>query len=249
MKYIDAFFMALSMFCAVPCPYRPWRKESRKLMLFFFPFVGAVIGAIWALSVAMCRYFNVPSPVLGAVIAAMPYLLTGFFDLDGFMDTNDALLSRRDLDERLRILKDSRVGAFAVIAVGLLLMFAYASGYTIAQKDTNPLILFFIPIASRFFAAIAVFNMKPLEHSQYSSESEAPSHWSITVFLVQAVVVVPLIWLLTGPDGIIVAAAAGGFYVVALLHAVKDLGGISGDLSGYALTLGELGALIVCALL
>ncbi|MBR6735255.1 MAG: adenosylcobinamide-GDP ribazoletransferase, partial [Oscillospiraceae bacterium] len=85
MKYIDAFFMALSMFCAVPCPYRPWRKESRKLMLFFFPFVGAVIGAIWALSVAMCRYFNVPSPVLGAVIAAMPYLLTGFFHLDGFM--------------------------------------------------------------------------------------------------------------------------------------------------------------------
>ena len=72
MKYIDAFFMALSMFCAVPCPYRPWREESRKLMLFFFPFVGAVIGAIWAISVYVCELLNVPDPILGAVIAAMP---------------------------------------------------------------------------------------------------------------------------------------------------------------------------------
>ena len=72
---------------------------------------------------------------------------------------------------------------------------------------------------------------------------------SIVILLAQAAFAAALAYVFTGFSGIIVAVAAGAVYLASLFYAVKDLGGISGDLSGYALTLGELGALIVCAIL
>lgn len=249
MKYLDAFFMTLSMFCAVPCPYRPWREEARPLMSLFLPAVGAVIGGIWALSVFLCRFFDVPVPLIGAVTAAAPYLITGFFHLDGFMDTNDALLSRRSLEERLRILKDSTVGAFSVISVGLLFMFSYAAGLSFAQKGSSVLPLLFIPISSRICAALAVTCMKPLEHSQYNRGKNQLNRRHIAILLLQAAVLLAIMWLIGGKAAAVSATAAALFYALALFNAVHDLGGFSGDLSGYALTFGELGALVVCALL
>ena len=46
-RWVRAFFMALGMFTALPCPYRPWDKENRGRMLVCLPFVGALIGALW----------------------------------------------------------------------------------------------------------------------------------------------------------------------------------------------------------
>lgn len=53
-------------------------------------------------------------------MAALPWLVTGFMHLDGYMDVCDAVLSRRELATRQRILKDSHCGAFAVIGMVLL---------------------------------------------------------------------------------------------------------------------------------
>ena len=45
-KYIRALIMSMSMFCAIPCPYRAWDEESRPLMTLFLPVVGLFIGAV-----------------------------------------------------------------------------------------------------------------------------------------------------------------------------------------------------------
>jgi adenosylcobinamide-GDP ribazoletransferase len=250
MKWIDAFFMTFSMFCAIPCPYRPWREELRPYLLLFFPAVGAVMGALWTAAAWVCLHFGVAAPLTAAVIAAMPYFVTGFFHLDGFLDTNDALLSRRDREERLRILKDSRVGAFAVISFGLLLLFAFAAGLSLAQKGFDVRLLAVIPVGTRAAAAFAMTHGRPLPTSQYNTASmETVPPARTAILLVELLLPLALAWVWLGTAGLLVCAAAEGFYALAMLHAARDLGGVSGDLSGYALTLGELGALIVCVLL
>jgi adenosylcobinamide-GDP ribazoletransferase len=58
------------------------------------------------------------------VAMAIPIIVTGGFHIDGFMDTSDALASWGDKEKRLEILKDSHVGAFAIIrlvTLGLIL--------------------------------------------------------------------------------------------------------------------------------
>lgn len=59
----------------------------------------------------------------------IPIAVTGGFHIDGFMDTMDAFHSYKPREEKLAILKDSHIGAFAVIMLasyGLLFMGAFS---------------------------------------------------------------------------------------------------------------------------
>ena len=129
-RIVRAFFMALGMFTAIPCPFRPWNEEDRGLMLATLPLVGAVLGGLWyALSLLAQRWLPATAP---EIVTALPWLLTGLIHLDGFMDTSDALLSWRPLEDRLRILKDAHAGAFAIIAMILLALFSFGASRHIA---------------------------------------------------------------------------------------------------------------------
>ena len=105
MKVIRAFFMCLGMFSALPCPWRPWDEDARGLMTACLPLVGAMIGGLWY-ALSLLGRALLPDALTAALIAALPFLLTGFMHLDGFMDTSDAILSWRPLEQRQTILKD-----------------------------------------------------------------------------------------------------------------------------------------------
>ena len=111
--WIYGFFMAWGMFLAIPCPKKIWSESARRRMLACLPLVGLIAGGVWAL----CAWLGgfLPRPIGALLCAAAPWLVTGFLHLDGFMDVCDAVMSRRDMETRQRILKDSHCGAFAVI--------------------------------------------------------------------------------------------------------------------------------------
>ena len=167
--WVYGFFMAWGMFLAIPCPRKIWSESARQKMLVCMPLVGLLAGGVWAGAWLLLR--GAPGPVRAAVCAAVPWLVTGFMHLDGYMDVCDAVLSRRDLATRQRILKDSHCGAFAVICMVLL---------------------------------------------------------ALSVGL-------PL-WL----DGSFGPLAAAAGYGLAVWYGFRNLDGMSGDISGFALTLGEL---------
>ena len=81
---------------------------------------------IWFLIVNAAGIGAVAASFIGT---AIPLLVTGGFHVDGFMDTTDALSSYREKEERLRILKDPHIGAFAVIGV-VIYYLLYAAGYS-----------------------------------------------------------------------------------------------------------------------
>ena len=116
--WIYGFFMAWGMFLAIPCPKKIWSESARRRMLACLPLVGLIAGGVWAL----CAWLGgfLPRPIGALLCAAAPWLVTGFLHLDGFMDVCDAVMSRRDMETRQRILKDSHCGAFAVICMVLL---------------------------------------------------------------------------------------------------------------------------------
>ena len=131
-----AFLMGLSMFSAIPLRLKNWDETLRRLMIACLPPVGLVIGAIWWGLASLAQRF-LPQMLAAALIAAIPFLLTGFIHLDGYMDTSDAMLSWRNREERLRILKDSHVGSFAVVMIALLFMLQFAAAASI--RFTFPL--------------------------------------------------------------------------------------------------------------
>ena len=89
--WIYGFFMAWGMFLAIPCPKKIWSETARRKMLACLPFVGIVVGAVWALCAWLAWYL--PHPLGAALCAAAPWLVTGFLHLDGFMAQWSAFLS------------------------------------------------------------------------------------------------------------------------------------------------------------
>ena len=257
MKYITAFFMAWGNFCAIPCPCKLWDNELRKLQLVFFPFIGLMLGVIWCaipfvinLVPLVTNEFEIPI-ILGALLVALyPYLITGFIHLDGFMDCSDAILSRRDLAERQRILKDSHVGAFSVICVVILMMFSYAGGYALMDGNLHAAgALLGIPVVSRICSAYGVLNFVPIGHSQYKASYDKGGNMGYNIVLLlmfMAVVAYTAAMFYYGAVVAILTTAVTHFLV--MFYGRKQLGGMSGDIAGYALTVAECVGLIVAAI-
>ena len=242
--YLHAFAMCQSMFCSIPAPH-VWDEKAKDKMLLFLPVVGLEIGAIWALLAWACRLLNLPALVTGLILCAYPYIVTGFIHLDGYMDVTDAVKSWRDLEKRREILKDSHVGSFAVIGI-VLLMIAQFALFASAPADANYLILIFIPAVSRCCSSLAVTGLKSMSTSQYADQKKPRFH--MVALIIILCVFLAAGFLICGKYGFVLAGCLVG-YGLALLRAYRSLDGMNGDISGYCLTIGELCAVAVFALL
>jgi adenosylcobinamide-GDP ribazoletransferase len=101
----------------------------------WFPLIGALLGAIYALAAAALRG-HLPAAVIAMVVAALDAMLTGALHFDGLADAADGFGGGKDREDVLRIMRDHNIGSFGatalilcialkVTAYGLLLQHAY----------------------------------------------------------------------------------------------------------------------------
>ena len=243
---IIAFFMAWGMFLSIPCPCKIWDEKARPWQLVYLPVAGLLVGALWALAAYALGSFDRLPALRAAVLAALPFLLTGFLHLDGFMDCCDAILSRRDLPTRQKILKDSHVGSFAVVCTIFLMLAAFAAFWDFDAKEGWQGLLL-LPVFSRFASSFCVFACRPMQTSQYASGFEAAQHKrQLTALAVLNVLAAAAGLLLLKSAWFTVSAIGAELFALLVCRAArKNLGGMSGDISGFSMTLGELAGLLL----
>lgn len=262
MKIIIGFFMSWGCFSAIPCPYKKWDEDARDYMLAELPLIGLMHGLVWwGLYWLLIKWLVIPK-VIGAVVLglALPGL-AGFIHMDGYMDCCDAIFSRRDLAERQRILKDSTVGAFAAIGLVALLMLQCAAMYEAMQRPEFVPLMIVIPVLSRAMSAEAVWSYAPLSRSQYNKtlnlsqkKERTRAKWLI-LFLVLTILILffvifdraNLLKLVSAFDVILIIELAAHY--ISCKAARNNLGGMSGDISGFAITISEVAAILAMALL
>lgn len=236
--WICGFFMAWGMFLSIPCPVRKWDERARGRMLVCFVLIGCIIGGLWALALFALRKISCPAPLSALALTALPWLLSGFIHLDGFMDVCDAVLSRRDIETRRKILKDPHCGAFGVICLVLVVISAWSLFFARDVASLDMLSLALIPVASRASAGLAMLLLPRLDGSQYA-ETEAKKAYLIIPLCVMLAAAAAVPAAMHGYRGLAPAAAAVGYWFF-VWRGEKQLGGVSGDVSGFALTLSEL---------
>lgn len=245
--YGIAFVMTQSMFCALRFPCHAWKEEARSKMLLFLPVIGLEIGFLWVLLDWFLGLMNIPVFVCGLAMCALPYLVTGFIHLDGYLDVTDAIGSWRDLQQRRQILKDSHVGSFAVIWCVFLLLAGFALFSSVPDTaDSRCLLL--VPVISRCCSALAVLRLKPMSTSQYAKGHQDTPKWHATVLLMIGISCVLTGFGFWGKYGLVLIGGLLG-YGIALYRSYRSLEGMNGDISGYCLTISELCAVVVYALL
>ena len=164
-KYYKGFLMAISMFTIIPLPRYEWDDEGGKNIMKFYPVIGLIVGVIWYLVLRVLSLLGASTMVIAAITLITPFLLTGMLHLDGYMDVCDALLLRRNKEEKLRILKDPHTGAFAVISVVMLFVVNFSAIYTVVDKNNSIIGLILIPIISRSLMGYLLLSKESMKGS------------------------------------------------------------------------------------
>lgn len=247
---IKACVIAFSIYSNIPVVQFEWKEEDMKYMLCFFPWIGALIGACLFAWKAVCDHFGIGATGYALVGAAIPLFITGGFHVDGFMDTMDAFHSYRPREKKLEILKDSHIGAFAVIMLagyGLLYLGAFSE-----IMDTDLLLLvcagFFL---SRCLSGIAVLTFPGAKKDgslQMFAQSAAKKR-TLFFLIMQGILCVAFMLWQSFYAGICVTAGALLAMAYYYRRTKKELGGITGDTAGYFVLLCEICMVIVAAVI
>lgn len=120
-QYWQQFLMAVMFLTRLPVAR--WVQHDATLQLGmarWFPAVGWLVGAIAAVILLFSAQLLpwVPSVILATALAI---LLTGAFHEDGFADMCDAFGGGWEKEQVLRIMKDSRLGTYGTLGLGLML--------------------------------------------------------------------------------------------------------------------------------
>ena len=238
------------MFCAIPLPARTWNDEYKNLTLPCLPLVGGIVGVVWLGAAEILIISGIHTVPASAVFALVPFFATGFLHLDGYMDTSDAVLSRRPPEEKKRILKDPHTGAFAVIMLAAPFVLQFASAYAVIAGAKYLALLIAITIISRCCAAMSIFCLNIMQESGYANMFRQDMKTSQKVFVIVVAAFTAAMFLLyAGIFGLIVMLAAIIGYIAAMAYAYKDFKSVSGDLAGFAMVVSELCGLFALAVI
>jgi adenosylcobinamide-GDP ribazoletransferase len=118
--WVSALRASFTFLTRIPVGGFPYPEGTWKWISIWFPFVGLLLGA---LQLAIWWVLDGHSDMTRCLIAVMVgVIITGGFHEDGLSDSADALGGGYDRAAVLRILKDSRIGAFGALALILVLM-------------------------------------------------------------------------------------------------------------------------------
>ena len=168
-------------------------------------------------------------PVVGAVLLAALLILTRAIHTEGFLDSCDGLLGGRSRSERLRILRDSHVGAFAVIGgVSLLLLkWALLAG---GPSEIRTELLALFPCLSRFgmLSTMSAFSYVR-DQGLGTTFAVGQSRWQpIVGFVITVVASV----LLLGVGGLVLLGASLVASIFVGWWVSRLIGGMTGDTYG-----------------
>jgi adenosylcobinamide-GDP ribazoletransferase len=211
----------------------------------YFPLVGIFLGLVMAAGNSVALLVFPPSIVAVLLMAALT-LITGNLHWDGWMDTADGLLSGHYGERALAIMKDSRVGASAVIwgCLGLITQYVLLTRL-LALPAFQPNIWLMATLAwSRWNAVIGTFIFP------YARKTGGTAQAFLDEISLREVFISTII-------ATVFSALTIGWYTFALLGAnfvvttaigkaaQKRLGGVTGDVLGAMIIAGELVGLLI----
>lgn len=241
MRFFQSFAIGVSMYSKIPMPRVEWNEKNMKYAMCFFPFVGLVTGV---LEVCIGRFLllhtSCKTLFFAGVMTLLPVLVNGGIHMDGFLDTMDALHSYGSREKKLEILKDSRAGAFAVIGLGLYLVAGLALWSEVTSRMLVVIGAGYVMSRSLSGMSVMCFPSAKKEGLGRTFQEQAQRKRVAAVMLCWFVSACAVMLAVSVPMG--VAAICAALLTFAYYHhiAIKQFGGMTGDLAGYFLQLCEL---------
>ncbi|MEA5113113.1 MAG: adenosylcobinamide-GDP ribazoletransferase [Geobacteraceae bacterium] len=236
------FFIALQFLTIIPMPFSV-RCEERDLgrSMTFFPLAGLTLGALLAGTNYLLMEI-LPRGVVDLLLVAILATLTGVLHLDGLADVCDGLAARGGRERFLAVMKDSRTGAAGAVGLVLLLLLKYQALLSL-PLEIKQQALFCFPLMARFSQVQMTVGAVKARSNGLGSTFIAGAGW-LQMLAATATTLAAAV-LLLGIEGLwlFVAAYLTTWGIKAWFS--RRIGGVTGDIIGFASELNEVLCLLV----
>lgn len=230
----------------------------------FFPLAGALQGILMGLA-AFAGIKIFPVEITSCLVILVLLLSNGGFDLDGLIDTFDALAVKstgdkeHDREKRLLVMKDSSIGAVGAIALVMTVLLKFVLLNQLFRTFTIEaalVFLFVMPVFSKWVTVIAMFHGHPARKDGLGSIFIGRVGYKQVIFSSLFVFVLYMsaagLYLYPAYDtwGIVLFAVLSlVLYLLALItvrFSMKKFGGLTGDHFG---ALSEIAEILLLAVI
>jgi adenosylcobinamide-GDP ribazoletransferase len=225
------FFVALTFLTRLPAPsWVNFDQESLKASARYFPIVGALVGAITGSTFLL--FTPIFTHELSVILSiAVGVLVTGAFHEDGFADSCDGFGGGWDKQQVLRIMKDSRVGTYGVLGLGLILATKFFALLALTPESVAAILILSHSV-SRLVSVSFLFNYQYVRDDAQSKVKPLAGELSLKALLFAVLSVSPLLLMLSLRQAVFLII--GLFLLRRLIgwFLVKRIGGYTGDCLG-----------------
>ena len=245
---MNRFISILQFMTRIPIRIETGFDEEFHKSIVYFPLVGFVIGIITYIFGWLS--LTIFDPFISAiVITLIEVLTTGGLHIDGLGDTFDAIYSNRDKERILEIMKDSRLGTNSLLAIMFLILLKIGFINSLVQNNLLWLVIF-MPVIGR----IGVMTYKTVTPRAKGMGNLFIGKCTMGM-LITGIVYSSILIILFGkfiflqPIATIIKVLSSIIFMIvfALLfkkHIYKKIDGVTGDILGCTIELGEVFFLI-----
>lgn len=195
----------------------------------YFPFAGIIVGTVIAVFFTLA-FMLFPQAVAIVIAMIAGVLVTGGLHEDGLADACDGLGGGSDKAQALAIMKDSRVGSYAVLGLTLTLLLKFACLNALPAERVVAIAIA-VHAFSRFMAVTVMATQTYVRDDGTAKANVAVQGIGWGALTVAALWAVAPLWFL-GLAGLSAVAAATVSRVVAARYLYQRLGGYTGDCLG-----------------
>jgi adenosylcobinamide-GDP ribazoletransferase len=220
---------------------RAWPDLDLAASVPLFPVVGALIGLAGAIGYALAEWLGLPPWPAAALALAITIWLTGALHEDGLADVADGFGGGRTREDKLRIMRDARVGSYGAIALVLALLARAGALAALAAPWAVGAALVAAAAVSRA-ALPAIMATLPGARADGLAAGAGRPHPLRAAAAVLVAALIAVVLLGAAAPAALLAGAAGALGVALLAR--RQIGGYTGDVLGAVQQLAEIGVLL-----
>ena len=223
---------------------RPTTGDELGRSVTFFPLVGLLIGLfLFGLNRLLSVFF--PTALVAAILLGVWIACSGALHFDGFLDAVDGLLGGRTAEDRMRILRDARVGAFSVAAGCTLLLLKFAAIGSIGAAGA----LIAAPLLGRWVISMAVVLFPYARAEGLGREMKDNAGWpqavgASAISLVALAMLNPSVGISAAVTAVVVVGLSAWLLIRFTLARIP---GLTGDIYGALCEVGEAVCIVTLA--
>ncbi len=236
--------IAVSLSTILPtAPEKPVDDGRIAAASWALPVAGLVVSLIAAIVYELARRTGIPASPAALLALAATIIVTGAIHEDGLADTADGLGGGNGREQKLDIMRDSRIGTYGACALALSMLLRWSALATIAEPASVASALLAAHIAARAQLPVFMWLIPPARSDGLSAAAGQAA--------AQSALIAAGLGFLCLAFALGFGKAVMGLLLLALVGsgwawlATKQVGGQTGDILGALEQTGEIAILLM----